>query len=189
MSKLNNRKIAILATDGFEQSELFSPLEALRNEGASVDIISIKSGDIQGFEHMEKGKTISVDKEIQDADMNAYDGLLIPGGLYNPDALRQDERVLAFVRNAFALKKPVAAICHGPQVLISADVVSGRTMTGFSAIQTDLKNAGAHVEDTDVVVDAGLVTSRTPDDLPAFNAKIVEEFCEGKHQEQMRSVA
>jgi len=189
MKKLENKNIAIVATDGFEESELFSPLDALKEAGANVDIVSINSGSIQAFKGMEKGRTISVDKEIQNADINDYNGVIIPGGLYNPDALRRDEKVLAFVRNAFARKLPVAAICHGPQVLISADVVDGRKMTGFGAIQIDLKNAGANVTDEEVVVDAGLVTSRNPDDLPAFNKKIVEEFCEGKHEKQRKSIA
>ncbi len=189
MKKLTNRKIAILAADGFEESELFSPKEALEKEGASVDIISLKTGEIQGFKHMEKGKAASVTDEIAHADINDYHGLVIPGGLFNPDALRRNEKVIAFVRGAFAKQLPVAAICHGPQVLISADVVSGRKMTGFEAIQIDLKNAGAEVRDEEVVVDKGLVTSRTPDDLPAFNKKIVEEFCEGKHAKQQKSVA
>ncbi|WP_425409750.1 type 1 glutamine amidotransferase domain-containing protein [Hyphococcus sp.] len=189
MAKLGNKKIAILAADGFEESELFSPLDALKDAGASVDIISLKEGEVQGFRHMERGKSVKVDKEISHADVNEYDGLVIPGGLYNPDALRRDEKVIAFVRGAFARNLPVASICHGPQVLISADVVKGRKMTGFEAIQIDLKNAGADVSDEEVVVDKGLVTSRNPDDLPAFNKKLVEEFCEGKHDGQKKSVA
>lgn len=189
MTKLQNKKIAIIATDGFEESELFSPLDALEKEGAAIDIISLKPGEIQGFKHMERGKTIEVTKDITHADVNDYDGVLIPGGLFNPDALRSDEKIIAFVRGAFAKKLPVAAICHGPQVLITADVVKGRKMTGYAAIQPDLKNAGAQVSDEEVVVDAGLVTSRNPDDLPAFNRKIVEEFCEGKHKEQKKSIA
>ncbi|WP_375203417.1 type 1 glutamine amidotransferase domain-containing protein [Hyphococcus sp.] len=189
MTKLQNKKIAIIATDGFEESELFSPLDALKKEGAAVDIISLKPGEIQGFKHMERGKAIEVTKDITHADVNDYDGVLIPGGLFNPDALRRDEKVIAFIRGAFAKKLPVAAICHGPQVLITADIVKGRKMTGYAAIQPDLKNAGAQVSDEEVVVDAGLVTSRNPDDLPAFNRKIVEEFCEGKHQEQKKSIA
>ncbi len=189
MTKLQNKKIAIIATDGFEESELFSPLDALKKEGAAIDIISLKPGEIQGFKHMERGKTIEVTKDITHADVNDYDGVLIPGGLFNPDALRSDEKIIAFVRGAFAKKLPVAAICHGPQVLITADVVKGRKMTGYAAIQPDLKNAGAQVSDEEVVVDAGLVTSRNPDDLPAFNRKIVEEFCEGKHKEQKKSIA
>ncbi|PQA87050.1 type 1 glutamine amidotransferase domain-containing protein [Hyphococcus luteus] len=189
MAQLENRKIAILAADGFEESELFSPLKALKEAGASVDIVSIKTGSIQGFRHTVPLRDIRVDKTLEDADINDYDGLLIPGGLFNPDALRRDEKALAFVRGAFAKNLPVAAICHGPQVLISAGVVEGRKMTGFEAIQIDLENAGAEVSDTEVVVDEGLVTSRNPDDLDAFNKKIIEEFCEGKHARQKKSVA
>ncbi|MEX6633191.1 type 1 glutamine amidotransferase domain-containing protein [Hyphococcus lacteus] len=189
MSKLENKKIAIIATDGFEQSELFSPLEALKKAGAKVDIISLKPGEIQGVEHGEKGKSAKVDQEIEHADIGEFSGILIPGGLYNPDALRQNERVLSFVRGAFERKLPVASICHGPQVLISAGVVTGRKMTGYPSIQKDLENAGATVSDEEVVVDQGLVTSRSPDDLEAFNKKIVEEFCEGKHDRQAKSIA
>ncbi|WP_375206823.1 type 1 glutamine amidotransferase domain-containing protein [Hyphococcus sp.] len=189
MSKLENKKIAIVAADGFEQVELTSPLDALKKEGAEVHVISIKSGEITGFNHMERGDSIKVDKEIADADINDYDGVVIPGGLFNPDALRRDEKVIAFVCGAFAKKLPVAAICHGPQVLITAEVVKGRKMTGFTAIQPDLKNAGAEVSDEEVVVDHGLVTSRNPDDLPAFNKKMVEEFCEGEHAKQKKSIA
>ena len=189
MAKLENKKIAILAADGFEESELFSPLDALKGAGAQVEVVSLKRGEIQGFNHMERGKTITVDKEIAEASINDYNGVMIPGGLFNPDALRQDGKVIAFVRSAFTNKLPVAAICHGPQVLISADVVKGRKMTGFEAIQIDLKNAGATVSDEEVVVDQGLVTSRKPDDLPAFNRKMIEEFCEGKHDRQKKSAA
>ncbi len=189
MAKLDNKKIAILAADGFEESELFSPLEALKEAGAKVDIVSIKGGSVQGFRHTVPLRDIRVDKVIKDADINDYDGVLIPGGLFNPDALRRDEKILAFVRDAFAKNLPVAAICHGPQVLISAGVVEGRKMTGFKAIQIDLQNAGAEVSDSEVVVDDGLVTSRNPDDLPAFNKKMVEEFCEGRHKGQKKSVA
>lgn len=184
LKKLENKKIAILAADGFEESELFSPLEALKDEGATVDIVSIKGGEIQGFNHMEKGKSVGVDKQVSEAAIKDYDGLYVPGGLFNPDHLRRDEKVIAFVRSAFEQKLPVAAMCHGPQVLITADVVKGRKMTGFEAIQIDLKNAGADVSDEEVVVDHGLVTSRKPDDLPAFNRKMIEEFCEGEHSRQ-----
>lgn len=188
MPKLDGRRIAILASDGFEESELFSPKAALEKEGAQIDIISDKEGEICGFKHMEKAKTIRVDKQLSHADINDYDGLVVPGGVFNPDKLRRDDRAIAFVRSAFARELPVAAICHGPQVLISADVVKDRKMTGFEAIQIDLKNAGAKVSDEAVVVDRGLVTSRSPDDLDAFNAKIIEEFAEGKHRVQAKAV-
>ncbi len=189
MAKLDGKKIAIVAADGFEESELFSPLDALKQEGAEVEILSIQSGEIAGFKHMERGKSVKVDKEIVGADVKDYDGVVIPGGLFNPDALRRDEKVLAFVRSAFEQKLPVASICHGPQVLITAELVKGRKMTGFEAIQPDLKNAGADVSDEEVVVDQGLVTSRNPDDLPAFNRKMIEEFCEGEHAKQKKSIA
>jgi protease I len=188
MSKLANKRVAILATHGFEESELFSPKEALENEGARVDIVSPEKGDIQAFNHLEKTKTIKVDVDLPNADINDYDALVIPGGLYNPDALRQNDAAIAFTRGAFARALPVASICHGPQVLISADLVKGRKMTGFSAIQIDLKNAGAEVSDEAVVVDNGLVTSRNPDDLDAFNAKLIEEICEGGHRRQKEAV-
>lgn len=188
MPKLDGKRIAILASDGFEESELFSPKAALEKEGAQIDIISDKGDEIRGFKHMEKGEAIKVDKQLSHADINDYDGLVVPGGVFNPDKLRRDDRAIAFVRSAFARELPVAAICHGPQVLISADVVKDRKMTGFEAIQIDLKNAGAKVSDEPVVVDRGLVTSRNPDDLDAFNAKIVEEFAEGKHKAQAKSV-
>ncbi|MEM8771842.1 MAG: type 1 glutamine amidotransferase domain-containing protein [Pseudomonadota bacterium] len=189
MAQLNGLNIAILATDGFEESELFSPKEAVEREGAVVDVISIKDGDITGWKNMEPGRSIKVDKVVSDVKISDYDGLIIPGGLYNPDALRRDESVLSFTRDAFAEKLPVGAICHGPQVLISAELVEDRTMTGYDAIWKDLENAGAIVKDEAVVVDAGLVTSRTPDDLDAFNAKLIEEFAEGKHARQKRSLA
>lgn len=189
MKKLANKKIAILAADGFEESELFSPLEALKDAGAKVDVVSLNGGVIQGFKHMEKGKSIGVDKMIGEAAVKDYDGVVIPGGLFSPDKLRRNAQAITFVRGAFKHKLPVAAICHGPQVLISADVVKGRKMTGYESIQTDLKNAGAKVTDAEVVIDQGLVTSRKPDDLPAFNRKIIEEFCEGAHDKQKESAA
>ena len=189
MAKLDNKKIAILAADGFEESELFSPREVLKDAGAAVEIVSLKSGKIMGFRHTMPIRDINVDTLIADADIDDYDGVLIPGGLFNPDALRRNEDVLFFVRAAFKKKLPVAAICHGPQVLISADVVEGRKMTGFEAIQIDLKNAGATVVDEEVVVDDGLVTSRKPADLPAFNEKAIEEFGEGEHARRKKPAA
>lgn len=189
MPNLQNRKVAILAADGFEEAELFSPKDALEQAGATVDVISLESGDIQGLRTMERGRTIAVDRVIDDADINDYSAIMIPGGLFSPDTLRRNEKSLAFVRGAFAKALPVASICHGPQVLISAEVVDGRTMTGFEAIQIDLKNAGATVKDEPVVVDQGLVTSRHPDDLDAFNRKLIEEIAEGKHAEQRDSIA
>lgn len=180
MARADGKKLAILATDGFEESELFSPKEAIEAAGGTVDVISLKAGDIQGFRHMEKGRSIHVDKTLADAKPEDYDAILIPGGLFNPDRLRTERDALEFAGSFVTSSKPVFAICHGPQVLISAGLVEGRTMTAVKSVQKDLANAGAEVRDEAVVVDHGLVTSRTPDDLPAFNAKIVEEIAEGK---------
>lgn len=188
-TRLDGRKIAVLATDGFEQVELTEPVKALKEAGATVSVVSPKSGSIQGFKHDKPGEAVKVDQELAAAKADDFDGLLIPGGLFNPDALRTDEKAVAFAKAFFSAGKPVAAICHGPQVLITAGVVKGRNMTGYKAIQIDLKNAGAVVSDEPVVVDQGLVTSRNPNDIPAFNAKIVEEFAEGRHQGKTRSAA
>ena len=183
--KLQGKKVAILATDGFEQSELFSPMDALKNEGAQVDIVSIKSGSIKGWDKDDWGKSIEVDKKIEQASASDYNALMLPGGVMNPDSLRKDENALNFVRSFFKEGKPVAAICHAPQILISADVVENRNMTSYDSIKKDLQNAGVNWTDEEVVVDAGLVTSRNPDDLPAFNKKLVEEVGEGVHEEQV----
>jgi protease I len=179
--RAEGKKLAILATDGFEESELFSPKAAIEAAGGTVEVVSPKAGDIQGFRHMEKGRSIHVDKTLDEADENDYDAILIPGGLFNPDRLRTDTDALKFAASFISRRKPVFSICHGPQVLISAGLVEGRTMTSVKAVQRDLANAGADVKDEPVVVDHGLVTSRTPDDLEAFNEKIVEEICEGEH--------
>jgi len=187
--KLNDKKVAILATDGFEQSELFSPLERLRKEGATVHIISDKLEPIKGWNEGNWGKEIEVDKTLSQANVDDYNALVLPGGVINPDTLRINSEALTLVRDFFKQGKPVAAICHAPQLLIEADVVSGRKMTGYKSIKTDLINAGAKWEDKAVVVDAGLVTSRNPSDLDAFNDKIVEEIREGKHEKQTRSVS
>ena len=187
--KLDGKRVAIVATDGFEEVELTQPKQALEEAGARVEVISPKGGQIQGVRHMEKGQSVKVDRELSQAKPDEYDALMLPGGLANPDALRQDEKVLAFVRHFFEAAKPVAAICHGPHILISADLVRGRTMTSWEAVQKDLQNAGATVRNEPVVVDKGLVTSRKPDDIPQFNAKMIEEFAEGKHDAQRRSVA
>lgn len=186
--RAENRTMAILATDGFEQIELTSPKEAIENAGGTCKIVSPNDQRIQGNKHREHGDWFNVDVKLDDANAKNFDALLIPGGLFNPDALRQNKKALDFVSAFFAQKKPVFAICHGPQVLISAGLVNGRQMTGYSAIQQDLKNAGAVVTDEAVVVDEGLVTSRNPDDLGVFNAKIVEEICEGRHEGQRQSV-
>ena len=186
--KLDGKRVAIVATDGFEEVELTQPKQALEEAGARVEVISPKGGQIQGVRHMEKGQSVKVDRELSAAKPDDYDAVMLPGGLANPDTLRQDEKVLAFVRR-FEAGKPVAAICHAPQILISAGLVRGRTMTSWEAVQKDLQNAGATVRDEPVVVDKGLVTSRKPDDIPQFNAKMIEEFAEGKHDAQRRSVA
>lgn len=186
-NRAQGKTLAILAVDGFEEVELTSPRDAIKKAGGKTTIVSTEDGTIQANKHRQHGDTYTVDVTLPNANVADYDALLIPGGLFSPDALRTDEKAIAFVRNFFAEKKPVFAICHGPQVLISADVVKGREMTGNSAIQKDLKNAGANVKNQAVVVDSGLVTSRNPDDLESFNAKIVEEICEGHHDDQRLS--
>jgi protease I len=186
--RAQGRKLAILATDGFEQIELTSPKEAIENAGGETTIVSLKHGTIQANKHREHGDTFKVDMILDDAKAEDFDALLIPGGLFSPDALRTNQKAKDFTSAFFKQMKPVFAICHGPQLLISANLVNGREMTGYKAIQQDLKNAGARVLDQSVVVDSGLVTSRSPDDLGDFNAKIVEEICEGKHAEQRQSV-
>jgi protease I len=185
MGNLSNRTIAALSESGFEETELTSPVQRLKEEGATVHIISSKSGKIQAMKgDHEWTIEIDVDKTLSEANADDYNGLLIPGGVLNPDALRKNPQALGFVKAFFNAGKPVAAICHGPQVLISAEVVSGRTLTSTQTIKIDLVNAGAIWQDEEVVVDQGLVTSRSPDDLPAFNDKIVEEFAEGVHEGQ-----
>ena len=180
--KLNGKKVAILVADGFEQVEMTKPREALQEAGAETKIVSNKSGKVQGMKHAEKGESFDIDLTLDSADGKNFDALLIPGGLLNPDAMRQEEGAIEFVRHFFEAGKPVAVICHGPQVLISADLVRGRTMTSWPAIQVDMRNAGANWVDEEVVVDNGLVSSRKPDDIPAFNEKMIEEFAEGKHK-------
>ena len=184
MNQLKGKKIAILATDGFEQAELVVPKQALERAGAEIDIVAPKGGEIQGFKHFEKGDKVKVDRVLNEASAKDYDALVLPGGVFNPDALRTDKQAVSFVRDFFAAKKPVGAICHGPWTLIEAGVVEGRTMTSVKSIGTDLRNAGAHWVDKEVVVDNGLVSSRTPDDLDAFCSKLVEEISEGRHAGQ-----
>jgi protease I len=182
MGKLDGKRIAFLATDGVEQVELTEPLKAVTDEGAEVDLISLKKGDFQGFDHLDKGQTFTADKAAADARADDYDGLVLPGGVANPDFLRADEDAVRFVRSFIEAKKPVGAICHGPWTLVEADVIKGRTLTSWPSLQTDIRNAGATWVDEEVHVDQGLVTSRKPDDLPAFCAKVVEEVAEGRHE-------
>lgn len=184
MESLKNRRIAILTEDGFEEIELTSPKKALEDAGATVEIVSPKTGKVRSKEGDEWKGEFTVDRAVDSVKEGDYDGLLIPGGVINPDKLRVNDNAVSFVRDFFKAGKPVAAICHGPQVLIDAEVVEGRSMTSVAAIKQDLVNAGANWEDSACVCDEGLVTARTPEDLPAFNAKIVEEFAEGKHAEQ-----
>ena len=182
-NELKGRTIAVLATDGFEDSELIEPVRALHDAGAETKIVSLETGEIEG----KKGEKVSVDLTVSKTKAAEFDGLVLPGGVKNPDTLRMDEQAVRFVRDFFEQAKPVGVICHGPWTLIEADVVRGRTITSWPSLKTDLRNAGAEWVDEEVVVDAGLVSSRKPDDLPAFCAKLVEAFAEGRHEEQRRS--
>jgi len=187
--ELQGKRIAFVATDGVEQVEYTEPRRAVEEAGAQAELISIKPGRIQGVNHMDKGDTFPVDKTAAEADPADYDGLVLPGGVANPDRLRTDPDVVRFVGAFLAAGKPVAAICHGPWTLIEADVVRGRTVTSWPSLRTDLQNAGATWVDQEVQTDRGLVTSRKPDDLPAFNAKLVEELAEGVHAEQAKAAS
>jgi protease I len=182
MGKLDGKRIAFLATDGVEEVELIEPRKAVEDEGAEVELLSLKKGEFQGFDHLDKDQVFTADRAVKGASADDYDGLVLPGGVANPDFLRGDEDAVRFVRGFFEAKKPVGAICHGPWTLVEADVIKGRTLTSWPSLQTDIRNAGATWVDEEVHVDQGLVTSRKPDDLPAFNAKIVEEFAEGRHE-------
>src|SRR5919206_1014039 len=174
--KLSGKRIAFLAAEGVEQVELTDPWKAVESEGGTPELISIEPGQVQAFNHLDKADTFKVDKTAKEADASDYDGLVLPGGVANPDFLRTDEDAVAFVKAFFEQAKPVGVICHGPWTLIEADVVRGRKLTSWPSVKTDLENAGATWVDEEVVVDEGLVSSRKPDDLPAFCAKIVEEF-------------
>jgi protease I len=183
--ELKGRRIAFLATEGVEQVELEQPWKAIREAGAEVDLVSTEDGEVQAFNHLDKGDTFPVDKTVDDARAEDYDGLVLPGGVANPDFLRTDERAVAFARAFFEQDKPVAAICHGPWTLVEAGVLNGRTITSWPSLQTDIRNAGGTWVDEEVHVDNGLVSSRKPDDLPAFCAKAVEEFAEGRHEQHV----
>ncbi len=182
--RLDGKKVAILVADGFEQVEMTEPRKALEEAGAGIDLISPAKGKVKGWQHTKWGDEFPVDVSLSEARAEDYDALVLPGGVMNPDKLRRNTQALDFVRAFFDAGKPVAAICHGPWTLIDAGVVKGREMTSYESIQTDLKNAGARWVDREVVVDNGLVTSRKPDDLPAFNRKMIEEFAEGIHEKQ-----
>lgn len=182
---LKNKRIAILATDGFERSELFDPMNALKKEGATVDIISIGKEVIQSWDSDNWGESIDVDLNVIEAEESNYNALVLPGGVANPDTLRSNEDALSFIRDFFKSGKPVAAICHAPWLLISASVIENRKVTSYKSIRDDVVNAGATWKDQSVVVDNGLITSRNPNDLPEFIAKIIEEVKEGKHEGQV----
>ncbi|MXV51122.1 DJ-1/PfpI/YhbO family deglycase/protease [Pedobacter sp. HMF7647] len=184
MANLSNRKIAILSENGFEEVELTSPKKALEEAGATVHVVSPQQDKIKAWNKTDWSIEVPVDKNLSEANANDYDGLLLPGGVINPDKLRLNEEAISFVKAFFEAGKPVAAICHGPQLLINAGVIDGRKLTSYPSIKQDLINAGANWVDQEVVVDNGFVTSRSPEDLPAFNQKIVEEFAEGVHADQ-----
>jgi protease I len=183
MESLSNRKVAILTEEGFEQVELTSPKDALKEAGATVHVVSPKSGRIKAWDKTNWGIEVDVDKQLDEVSPDDYDALVLPGGVLNPDKLRQNKEAVAFVTSFLEEGKPIAAICHGPQTLIETGMLKGRKMTSYPSLQTDLKNAGVKWVDEEVVVDNGLVTSRRPADLPAFNKKMVEEFAEGVHHE------
>ena len=181
-STLEGKKIAILATDGVERVELEGPRDALINAGAEIEVLSLEAGEFRSFDHLEPASVLVADVAVADADATDYDGLVIPGGTLNSDLLRGDDEAVAFVAAVAEQKKPIGAICHGPWVLLEAGLVDGRNVTSFPSLKTDLKNAGANWSDEQVVVDQGMVTSRKPEDIPAFSDKLIEEFAEGPHE-------
>lgn len=183
-NKLEGLKVAILAADGFEQSELFEPKKALEQAGANVSVVSLESGEIKGWNEKNWGASVAVDLTVDEANAEDFDALQLPGGVMNPDKLRMNEKAVGFIKAFFDAGKPVAAICHAPWTLVEADVVRGKTVTSWASLRKDLENAGAKWVDEEVVTDNGLVTSRNPGDIPAFNRKMIEEFAEGVHRRQ-----
>jgi protease I len=187
--QLNGKKVAFVAADGVEQVELTEPWKAVESAGGQPELLSLEEGQIQAFDHIDHADKFDVDKTVADANPDDYDGLVVPGGVANPDFLRADEDAVSFVRSFFEAGKPVGIICHGPWIAVEADVVRGRKLTSWPSLRTDIRNAGGEWVDEEVVVDAGFVTSRKPDDLPAFCAKVVEEIAEGRHEEQAEQTA
>lgn len=181
---LSGKKVAIMATDGVEQSELQEPLKALKEAGAAVEVVAPHSGEIQAMQHHEKGEKINVDRALDDASPENYDAIVLPGGVANPDQLRMIGKAVSFARHFYDAQKPIAVICHGPWTLVEAGVVKGLEITSWPSLRTDLRNAGARWVDRDVVVDKGVVSSRKPQDLPAFIKKMIEEFREGRHTQR-----
>jgi protease I len=187
--KLQGKRIAfVVAPEGAEQVELTEPWKAIEDAGGKPELLSTEPGHVQAFNHLDKGDTFEVDRTVSEASPSEYDGLVLPGGVANPDFLRMDDNAVAFIRGFFEQAKPVGVICHGPWTLVEADVLRGRKITSFPSVKTDIENAGGTWVDQEVVVDEGLVSSRRPDDLPAFCAKLVEELCEGVHEGQRQSV-
>lgn len=183
-SKLSGKKIAVLMTDGFEEVEYVQPREALEQEGAQVVVISPKNAEVKAWDGDHWGNTYSVDQQLENSNSSDFDALLLPGGVMNPDNMRGNKKAIHFIKDFLDQKKPIAAICHAPQLFTETGNIQGRKLTSYQSVQTDLKNAGAQWVDEEVVVDNGLVTSRSPSDIPAFNAKMVEEFCEGRHEQR-----
>ena len=188
-NELQGKKVAFIATEGVEQVELTEPWKAVQDAGAEPELISIEPGEVQAWKHFDKGGSFKVDRTIEEAHVEDYDALVLPGGVVNPDQLRTDENVVSFIRQFAMSGKPIGVICHGPWTLIEAGVLKGRTITSWPSLQTDLRNAGAHWVDKEVVVEPGLVSSRKPDDLPAFTAKIVEEFAAGRQDRSAEKAA
>jgi protease I len=188
MAELDGKRIAFVATDGVEQVELTEPWKAVEQAGGKPELISVQQGEIQGYNHLDEADRFTVDKSAAEANAGDYDGLVLPGGVANPDRLRTDDDVIGFITGFFEEGKPVAVICHGPWTLVEADLVRGRKLTSWPSVKTDIRNAGGEWVDEEVVVDGGLVSSRKPDDLPAFCAKLVEEFAEGRHERQTESI-